>query len=206
MRWRLFIICLLSSALTTSCGIPVEFESDCGFVQNSRNQRVSWDQFPIQLYVHKDVPESYYSAISQAMDRWMQATQIHMFELVGVYEGSGQEPKKDNINVIYSMNSWESGRSREQARTVIYWTGATLHEADIQLNASDHEFDVDGGTVSPHKVDLISLMVHELGHVLGLKHTDDTPSVMNSYLDSGTDRRDPKVVDIGSLRCEYPTA
>lgn len=205
MKLRQLIVCLLSVALGTSCSVSVQFESDCGFVQNSRNQRVSWDQFPIEFYVHKDVPESYYPAILEAMNQWMYTTNIAMFELVGVYEGTEQQAEKDDINVIYNMSSWETGRSREQARTIIYWTETTIHEADIQLNASDHQFDIDGGSVSPLKVDLISLMVHELGHVLGLKHTDDIPSVMNSYLESGTERRELTMMDIESLKCEYPT-
>lgn len=48
-----------------------------------------------------------------------------------------------------------------------------LVEADVVLNARDHVF-TDGGEGGP---DLESVLVHELGHVLGLRHVLEEPAV-----------------------------
>jgi predicted Zn-dependent protease len=48
-------------------------------------------------------------------------------------------------------------------------------------------------------------LLHEMGHVLGLKHNDDktASSVMQTYLRSGDDRTEPSSVDTTDLKCEY---
>jgi hypothetical protein len=52
-------------------------------------------------------------------------------------------------------------------------------------------------------VDFESLVLHELGHVLGLAHTATIGSVMVPSLASGYVRRMPSVTDIQALKCEY---
>ena len=48
-----------------------------------------------------------------------------------------------------------------------------------------------------------ALMLHELGHFLGLKHRDSDPSVMETYLAAQTDRVVLTAVDAQNLKCEY---
>jgi hypothetical protein len=52
-------------------------------------------------------------------------------------------------------------------------------------------------------VDFESLVLHELGHVLGLAHTATIGSVMVPSLASGLVRRTPSETDIQALKCEY---
>jgi hypothetical protein len=47
-------------------------------------------------------------------------------------------------------------------------------EADIELNAVDYQWTVDAkGERSPRARDLVTALVHELGHALGLEHNCD---------------------------------
>jgi matrix metalloproteinase-8 (neutrophil collagenase) len=52
-------------------------------------------------------------------------------------------------------------------------------------------------------VDLKSLFIHELGHVLGLDHSQMPGSIMNPYLGDGEERDVLSSQDISHLECEY---
>jgi hypothetical protein len=82
--------------------------------------------------------------------------------------------------------------------------GTQIFEADMRINADPKSFRYYFGTeTSFSDLDLDSLVVHELGHVLGLAHNVTSGSVMNITLDNGQDRRTIGGVDESSLRCEY---
>ena len=72
----------------------------------------------------------------------------------------------------------------------------------MRVNADTFKY-YEGEDTNFTNVDLQSLIVHELGHVLGLAHNATTGSVMNITLEDGQDRRKLGVVDLASLKCEY---
>ena len=51
--------------------------------------------------------------------------------------------------------------------------------------------------------DIWSAFIHEIGHVLGLGHQDDVPSVMASNLPKDTERRELYTYDINLVRKIY---
>lgn len=80
-------------------------------------------------------------------------------------------------------------------------TGEIL-DADIELNSAFNEL-----TVSDTKVvyDLESIMTHELGHLLGLAHSDDANATMNPAYDMGsTGFRSLGTDDVSALCAVYP--
>ena len=187
-----------------ACGKKLDPQESCNFVQNSQLQRVSWkDRTPVKLYIHSSVPTEFYSSIELAVEEWNRTLgrEVLRIELTGV-TGS-YTPSRDGASMIYWLNSWEDDRRTEQARTTVYWTGDRIYEADIRLNAKFFNFYGGEGNDSFSGVDMESLMVHELGHVLGLSHNDSKGSVMAVTLASGTLRRTPGKKDLDSIRCEY---
>ncbi len=186
-----------------ACNLKITPESTCNFVMNSMQQRVSWNNnLPINIYVHDSVPSEFVPAITSAMKAWENALGGRkLFEIVGVISGPAT-PQKDGVSVIYYLNTWEASKTSEQARTTIYWQGEQIVEGDIRLNAKNFTF-FTGSTLVATAVDFESLLIHELGHLLGLAHDNQTGSVMNERLASGVLRRDINEADLASVKCEY---
>jgi hypothetical protein len=58
-------------------------------------------------------------------------------------------------------------------------------------------------TATANSVNIEALVIHEMGHVMGLKHKDRDSSVMATYLASNTDRVNVADTDKSALQCEY---
>jgi len=201
-RWPLLIGIFI--LIIQACGVKPEPEDQCNFVLNSVDQRVSWNgRTPVVLYIHESVPKKYRKVVDIAMEKWRYALGTQLFKLGGVVNTGG--PAQDGSSVIYWRKSWDVDRQEEQGRTTIYWTGTQIFEADVSINNRDFEF-FWSDEPEPNKVDVESLLVHELGHVLGLSHSAIKGSVMVSSLPKGvvsSARRNPDKADLDSLKCEY---
>lgn len=211
-KWLGAALALLSLLSLQACAPKAQ--EDCGFVQNVYGERISWkNEAPITMHLHADIPDSMVPAILSAADTWEKTAGRKLFNIITYPRYSGPvNPHKDGVNVIYFMTTWEDNRSSEQGRTSVYWIGDLIKEADIRLNGLDFGFYWNDQTLSKAKktsraslapVNFEALVLHELGHVLGLKHKDESGSVMATYLASGEDRTNVAGVDEAALRCEY---
>ncbi len=188
-----------------ACSRPLAPQDSCNFVQNPELQRVSWDRHvPVKLFLHKSVPTEAYAAIDRAIAELnlKAGNGKELLKIVARGADGALDPKKDGYSMIYWFNSWDHERPSEQARTTIYWTGAEIFEADMRINADNFSYN-EGEDSNFTNVDLQSLVLHELGHVLGLAHNVTSGSVMNFTLNEGQDRRNLSDVDLASLKCEY---
>jgi hypothetical protein len=207
VKWRAFAILMsagLCAMLMQACSRPLAPQESCNFVQNPEQQRVSWNRnVPVKLYVHESVPEEAWPAIDRAVEEInLKAGRGHdLIKIVAHKAGGELNPKKDGYSMIYWYKKWSDSPS-EQARTTIYWQGAEIFEADMRVNGDTFKY-YEGEDTNFTNVDLQSLIVHELGHVLGLAHNATTGSVMNITLEDGQDRRKLGTVDLASLKCEY---
>jgi hypothetical protein len=204
--WMGFIIVApIFAFVLQACGPKAKTQDDCGFVQNVYGERISWqDRLPILLYVHQSVPSEFYSALESSMASWEAAAGKPMFRIVGYGVYGANEPTQDGINMIYFLNTWEAKKSSEQGRTSVYWVGDEIREADIRINAKDFTFYQTNSAAKFGQVNIESLLIHELGHVLGLKHNDTiSNSVMGTYLMSEQQRTNLTGIDRSNLICEY---
>lgn len=202
LRTSLLVILVMSSLALVACQPKLVPEEDCNFVMSSEIQRVSWKaNLPVKMYISPEVPIELRQAVRIAASKWN--LEIGKEALI-IYENDSTPTKavKDGTNIISWETAWNPNKPSEQARTTITWRGDTINEADILVNAKNHQFSA-FGEINPNKIDFTALMVHELGHVLGLQHVTGEPSVMNPTLALNTPRIDIENVDADSLKCEY---
>lgn len=243
---KLLKVALFSSLLfLTACPNPPPAEDPCNFVQNSLKRRVSWARTPIVLYVDDsllsiDVGErgelAALDSLSEAVEFWNDQFDTPVFNLVGLTDqlpdpqlAADGRVIPDTFNGIYVVEPQvfrnTTGRD-EQARTSINFRGDFIYEADILIDSSERfYFEDQNQPAGLGEVQFKSLMIHELGHVLGLGHVeiDGTDSVMYPRLQFGQMRPQPTIsqegvvqlnssgatalelpeVDQGSLACEY---
>lgn len=175
----------------------------CNFVQNSQGIRVSWkSSTPINFMINANVPAKYDATIEHAATIWNNYLRKN---LINVYRDNSftNPPGDDKYNVIYFMTTWPADQNMEQARTAIRWDVSKLRDSDIKVNVANFSLYADGETAVDGQISLLSLMLHEMGHAVGLKHIPDLLSVMQTHLGSNTDRNTPAPIDLESLGCEY---
>ena len=197
--WKFFALVLIGFGLI-GCSKP-KSEDSCGFVQNVYGERVSWkENLPVRMWLHTSVPAEFEPSIRMAAETWNRALGKNAI-IIEMQKVGGSAAGRDGQNVIYFMNQWERDKGSEQGRTSLYWVGDLIQEADIRIN--DYNYNFYGSSPMPGHVSMESLALHELGHVLGLKHEDASPSVMATYLRTNQERNELQQSDSESLKCEY---
>lgn len=208
MKARVFLFIGLAAVMATAmqaCSRKINPQESCNFVQNPDQQRVSWKgRLPVNLVLHSSVPSTAYAAIDRAVSEYNSrlGNGREIFKIVERGKEGPLDPQKDGSSMVYWFTTWDANKPTEQARTTIYWSGVQIFEADIRINARNFSLNLDQAT-SFSNLDLESLLVHELGHGLGLAHTNASGSVMNFSLNEGQDRRKLSDGDLGNLHCEY---
>ncbi len=175
----------------------------CNFIQNSQGIRVSWKSArPVHFVLTSSVPPEFDATIARAADIWNNTLNA---DLIKVHRDNNVESvaADDRQNRIVWSTDWPDELSQEQARTGVRWDMSKLRDSDIKINAKHYTFYREEDSAKKGKVSLQSIMVHEMGHGIGLRHISDGESVMQAYLASGISRILPAKVDRESLGCEY---
>lgn len=118
--------------------------------------------------------------------------------------GTNEPPEHDYLSALYFMEAaWPFGTEVIALTTLSWAEGARLVDADISFNAVDYRWSVFDDQVL---VDYPSIAVHEIGHFLGLGHSDVPGAVMRIDYEEGTTFREVGQDDIDGLAVLYPCA
>ena len=207
------IILLIPILFGILSGCSPKSLNDCGYQQNIYGQRVSWKtKDPIPVYINPSVPVALRPAIYRAALTWQKFAGRKIFQILEDLNSVARTPAKDKKNAIYFLTEWESDRTSEQGRTSVYWASDEIQEADIRINGADFVYyDQDPKQLvkmnpqlkTNEAYNFEALVLHELGHFLGLKHRDGNGTVMATHLSSFSNRVNLASSDASAVQCEY---
>ena len=158
-----------------------------------------FENLPITIKLGEDMNEEQRIHFLAAIRVWEWAIGQNLFEYHGTHSGVSGDTFEDlfsslddNINGHYLDNNWGKTDKPNRVLATTIWTTTAdysqVAKSDIRFN---HERFViadsliHSGTHSRDIVDMQSVALHELGHLLGLAHIDaevDSHSIMNPSL------------------------
>ena len=166
-----------------------------------------------------DLDGNGYDPIEQAMNTWNQAhASLDFFSLPAGsttnLDSSNLDDYRDGVLGIYKLYSWFPSVSSDTIAITRYYgylrnVGASneyldLTHADIVVNYDNYTFSTNPTGV---EFDLETVILHELGHFIGLQHPTGSdyfvPAVMQSSLSETAQKRTLFAYDISALENNY---
>ena len=165
-----------------------------------------WMNLPIEFKVGQHMDPQQKAGLLAAMKTWELATGKTLFKAVGVHENVDGDSfsdlyssLKDAVNGYYLDANWKKTGKPDVVLATAIWNNsaqdsAAISAADIRFNVQDYVLGnsltlkgvyVEATGQYKDPVDMQTLALHELGHLLGLSHVssdDDAVSIMNPYV------------------------
>lgn len=178
MKLKNYSHCLLP-VITTFLGLFLQHHSLAYQFTDDLQKGSFWRTFPIALKLQiaatdsrRDVTET---ALIEAIDEWQRHSEIQLWD----YQDANSNPKTSNV-VRWSNNfQKETGYSAysTMAITIRYSTPPLLQRTEIIINGEYPGLN--------DQDDLKRILIHELGHTIGLDHSAEFGSMMYSTLALG---------------------
>lgn len=164
----------------------------------------AWDQaeIPVRVAGGANIDRALMETITlEAMQAW---NDTGLAPLLVLDEGPAVEGfGNDGVNQIFFVTEGWTGTPQDLASTKssVISESRTVVDADILLNAEHHVFSTD---MPASDVDLQSLVTHEIGHLLGLRHVEEPEAAMFPKLDPHTThKRELTEHDLSALEEAY---
>lgn len=165
---------------------------------------VQWQGFPVAWSAAPGtapLPPGGDAALGAGFDRW-QGPDREVAFVLGVPPDVVPEATPDDPNHVWVLAEWPFPDDDTLAMSSV-WSdaGGNIVGFDVRVNG-ESPWSTDG---SPDAWDLQAAITHEVGHVLGLEHSDVEEAVMWHSASAGdTSRRDLSEDDEDAVRALYP--
>lgn len=147
----------------------------------------------------------YTAAVRAAAQEWNRAGARFTFRITSVHAPWICSQRDELVSILQSGSVCGEAWGEETLATTLRWTSddGRILDAEVFLNSS-YNWDVHDGIYRSWEADLQRVVLHELGHVLGLAHPNDhgqtVPAIMNSHI-KDVFRLQPD--DIAGIRAIY---
>ena len=150
--------------------------------------------------------DDFLAAIRRAANTWTYAAEA---DITFTYAGSTASTKVgfNGANEIVFVNDGlvdGAGNNRPLATALVFYMKSTIVETDIKINDAYTWYAA--GSLSTAEFDLQSVVLHELGHWLGLGHDEDDQAVMYAQMATGIVKRALFENDLQGIAALYPCA
>lgn len=170
---------------------------------------LSWDAIPVTVVMDERWTLSQRAAIFSAMDSWSEAAGCELFTFDSAPQVFyGRDASLRDLKNAFMIDNWVNVKQTEKTIAVTHWRQQSnrIIESDVFFNSRDFQF-IDALALTT-TVDLESVMIHELGHFLGIDHSDEAiypNSVMVPSLHTGTGnaKRTLAQFDQNSIKSRY---
>jgi hypothetical protein len=177
-------------------------KNSCYFNLDSKGNLVSWaPQNQVNFYFDLNFPEENMARVREVASVWKNSNGEPLITIATNRRASASS-QNDGANIIYWIRDANRFQRNEQARTVVRWKSARIIDADILINAESFQYFNDPPSEGV-KIHTPSLLVHEFGHTLGLRHIPLLASLMYPQLGFLQIRTEPQEIDVTSMRCKY---
>jgi hypothetical protein len=211
---KLLLTLLILNSILLSCTAPEKQTlSANGGTYSASLSPAKWPSnsvFPISLKLSNDFAANELTAINNSANAWSDSigNQLNFFNTVNqnITEKSSLSSYEDSIYGVYKVFSWPSSLPSSalavtQIRGIQRSNSITITHADILINYDYFSFTTDGSW----GYDLETVILHELGHFLGLYHDNSamSQSVMYPTISRYSDNKAPKANDSTTLKKKY---
>ncbi len=169
MRQGRLVGILLLSLLLTACGPG----------------KLKWKSFPIPIYSESALLTTEESKMDfeDAMNYWESKAGRKLFDYKGVvdnaraaFSGDPSQPEAIYYNIVLRLNPWSLPQN-VVGQTTVLSVGDEIRSAMIVLNP-EVSFCAQDCRVQPRSTSQRRTFAHELGHFLGMAHTDSKSNIM----------------------------
>lgn len=119
---------------------------------------------------------------------------------------AGTEADSDKKALLfYVEEGWDQDEFIIASTLITFDAGGRITDADIGFNADLYEFSMDDDP-SEDEIDLLSVATHEVGHFLGIGHSEVPGATMWATYEGGIAARTLSEDDIAAIEYLYPCA
>lgn len=150
------------------------------FITDKQGHALKRPDFPIPVEI-KDMPEKYRFATIHAIESWNIGLNAEIFKIV---------ESSNTVRVAYKKR-WHESHAMSAVTSTKYMF-KMIYLSDVYINGEkDGEFDP------------LTVMIHELGHVLGLGHNEQKGSIMNTWMEKDAKFNKVPQVDLDNFKKLY---
>lgn len=220
---RILLALIVTMGFLTSCKPKVSSPREPASQGATGSVKRYWSDLPILINVANEFDQDFpplttgqLNPFEEMMLEWDNQVNVTLFDIdshrTPNFENPDLRAYSDTEIGIYRIEDWYDNVTSDALAIAQFFFIRTnvgtssefnrIVHADIMVNYQTHQFYLDHTADKVGKYDLKTVVLHELGHLIGIDHLSGT-AVMNAFLSTGEQKRFPLLNDINAVRNLY---